>query len=104
MSFRHAEHRRSARLAVTIRAECRTQTGMFGRVEIMDLTQDGCRIFARGLPLRAGQRVRVKPENFQPLPGIVRWAEADFAGIEFDSSLYGPVTEHLQRTFAPNRR
>jgi hypothetical protein len=100
MSSRHFNHRRSNRLPVGMRAECRTQTGLFGRVDIVDLTQEGCRIFAKGLPLRTGQKVRVRPENFQPLPGTVRWVENDFAGIEFDNSLYGPVVEHLQRTFA----
>lgn len=83
-----------------MQAECRTQTGMFGRVEILDLTAEGCRIFARGLPMRMGQRVRLRPQNFQPIPGVVRWAERDFAGIEFDSALYLPVVEHLQRQFA----
>lgn len=101
MRSRHFNSRRSSRLPVVMRAECRTQTGLFGRVDILDLTQEGCRIFAKGLPLRCDQRVRIKPENFQPLPGIVRWVEMDFAGIEFDCTLYGPVVEHLQRTFAP---
>lgn len=99
MRSRHFDHRRAPRLPVVIKAECRTQTGMFGRVDILDLTPEGCRIFAKGLPLRVGQRVRVRPENFQPLPGIVRWVVNDFAGIEFDSALYLPVAEHLQRTF-----
>lgn len=94
-------NRCSNRLAVIMKAECRTQTGLFGKVDIVDLTQEGCRIFARGLALRSGQRVRIKPDNFQPLPGIVRWVERDFAGIEFDNRLYGPVAEHLQRSFAP---
>lgn len=104
MSFRYSNHRRSDRPQVAMKAECRTQTGMFGRIEIMDLTREGCRIYAKGLPLRIGQRVRIKPENFQPLPGIVRWAQRDFAGIEFESALYLPVVEHLQRKFAPASR
>lgn len=104
MSFRYSNHRRSERPPVVMKAECRTQTGLFGRVEIIDLTREGCRIFAKGLPLRVGQRVRIKPVNFQPLPGTVRWAERDFAGIEFESALYVPVVEHLQKMFAPPTR
>lgn len=100
-TLRYSNNRRSRRLPVVIRAQCRTQTGLFGRVDIVDLTAEGCRVFAKGLALRAGQRVRLKPENFQTLPGVVRWVERDFAGIEFESMLYGPVAEHLQRTFAP---
>lgn len=101
MRSRRTNQRQSDRHPVVIRAECRTQTGLFGRVDILDLTAEGCRIFAKGLPLRIEQRVRVRPENFQPLPGIVRWVENDFAGILFDSALYVPVVEHLQRQFAP---
>lgn len=93
--------RRSARQPVVMQAECRTQTGMFGRVDIIDLTAEGCRIFAKGLPMRVGQRLRLRPQNFQPIPGIVRWAGNDFAGVEFESALYLPVVEHLQRQFAP---
>ena len=104
MNSRYSNHRRSDRIPVGMNAECRTQTGLFGRVEIVDLTPEGCSIFARGLPLRKDQKVRVKPDNFQPIPGIVRWSEYDFAGVEFDSPLYGPVAEHLQRNFGKERR
>ena len=45
--------------------------------------------------------LRLRPQTFQPIPGIVRWAGNDFAGIEFESALYLPVVEHLQRQFAP---
>jgi hypothetical protein len=92
--------RRSQRLAVFLPAQCRTQTGMFGPVEIMDLTAEGCRIFAKGLPLREGQRVTLKPKDFQALAGVVRWSEGDFGGVLFEAPLYGPVVEHLQRQFA----
>lgn len=93
--------RRSQRAPVVLPAQCRTEMGSFGTIEIMDRTAEGCRIFAKALPFRVGQRVKLKPENFQVLAGTVRWVEHDLAGIEFESPLYGPVVEHLQRQFGP---
>jgi hypothetical protein len=104
MNSSHSDHRRSDRVPVGMNAECRTQSGLFGRVEIVDLTPEGCRIFAKGLPLRVEQHVRVRPDNFQPIAGTIRWVENDFAGIRFDNPLYGPVAEHLQRTFGRDHR
>lgn len=98
----HDKTRRTERPPVILPAQCRTQTGMFGSVEIMDLTSDGCRIFAKALPMRVDQRVVLKPKNFQALAGLVRWIEHDFAGIQFESPLYAPVVEHLQRQFGPS--
>lgn len=81
-------------------AECRVPGGSFGKVSIVDLTSEGCCIFSRGLILREGLAVRITPTAFQALPGMVRWTARGYAGIEFDSPLYGPVAEHLQKTFA----
>lgn len=91
--------RRAARRAVVMDAQCRV-AGAAGKVSIVDLTAEGCCIALRGLHLRAGQAVRIIPDSFQPLPGTVRWVAPGFAGIEFDSPLYGPVADHLQKTFA----
>jgi len=54
MRSSHFNNRRSGRLPVLMRAECRTQTGLFGKVDIIDLTPEGCRIFAKGLALLSG--------------------------------------------------
>lgn len=66
---------------------------------MVDLTPDGCRIFCMALPLSEGLRLRIRPNDFASLPGVVRWTSRGFAGIAFDSPLYGPVAEHLQRRF-----
>lgn len=80
-------------------AFCRTATGRQGDVEIIDLTAEGCRIFCMALPLSEGLRLRIRPDDFSSLAGVVRWTSRGFAGIAFDSPLYGPVAEHLQRQF-----
>ena len=45
--------------------------------------------------MRAGQAVSVKLPTLEYLQAIVRWVEADKAGIEFSNPLYPAVFEHL---------
>jgi hypothetical protein len=96
---RATNQRRASREGVAIAANCRTATGRHGDVVIVDLSAMGCRIFAKSLPLSAGLRLRIRPENFESLAGAVCWVSQGFAGIEFEKPLYGPVAEHLQRSF-----
>ena len=91
--------RRAIRRAVVMEAQCRTASGT-GKVSLVDLTAEGCCIFARGLILRANEPVRLTPQAFDTLPGTVRWIARGYAGIAFDRPRYGPVAEHLQATFA----
>ena len=81
-------------------ATCRTATGRSGDVAIVDLTAAGCCVFTKAVALSAGLKVRIHPANFQVLPGVVRWASRGYAGIQFETPLYGPVAEQLQRAFA----
>ncbi|MFA7603640.1 MAG: PilZ domain-containing protein [Novosphingobium sp.] len=96
---RASNQRRASRAGVLIPATCRTATGRRGDVTIVDLTAQGCRLFTRAVPLSAGLRLRIRPQDFESLPGVVRWVRQGFAGIEFDRPLYEPVAEHLQRVF-----
>jgi hypothetical protein len=95
-----SRQRRAQRQPVTMSATCRTGTGRSGDVVITDLTADGCCIFTKAVALSAGLKVRIHPANFQVLPGVVRWSNRGYAGIEFDAPLYGPVAVHLQQAFA----
>ena len=95
-----SNHRKSQRAPVTLSATCRTATGRSGDVVIVDLTAEGCRIFTRALGLSVGLQVRIRPANFEVIPGVVRWVAGGYAGIEFERPLYGPVAEHLQRGFS----
>jgi len=95
--------RRGSRAPVTMSAVCRTDTGRQGEVTIVDLTAEGCRIFTKALPLSEGLKLRIRPQNFESLPGLVRWVSGGFAGIEFDKPLYGPVADHLIKAFSAGR-
>jgi hypothetical protein len=100
---RAINQRRASRSPVVMPAVCRTDTGRQGDVTIVDLTAEGCRIFTKALPLSEGLKLRIRPLNFESLPGAVRWVRGGFAGIQFDKPLYGPVADHLQRVFNSSR-
>ncbi|MCB2078013.1 MAG: PilZ domain-containing protein [Novosphingobium sp.] len=90
----------SERLGLVLPARCRTRSGFLDRVVITDISREGCRIESRALTLGAGDLVVVRPETLEGLCGEVRWIEGHAAGVRFETSLYGPVVEHLHRTYA----
>lgn len=94
------QQRRAPRESVIMAAVCRTATGRKGGVSIVDLTAEGCCVFLKSVPVSEGLRVTVRPLEFEPLPGIVRWVRRGYAGIEFEKPLYGAVAIHLQRAWS----
>jgi hypothetical protein len=93
------EQRSSARSPVAIGARCRSDSRTRDYVALVDLSEQGCCIFSRQPLLSPGQRVTLSPETLAGLYGRVQWSEDCLAGVLFDSPLYGPVYEHLARTF-----
>lgn len=87
-----------------MRAQCRTATGLRGNASITDLTPEGCCVMPVDLSLSEGQRVWIKPHEFESLAATVRWVRGRFAGLEFEKPLYGPVADHLQAAFRALRR
>lgn len=95
-----ADARRSPRFALVLPARCRTLNGFVDDVVIRDLSAQGCRIKSFALSVRPGAHVVIRPQNLEGLCGTVRWVSGHEAGIEFDRPLYGPVVEHLHRSYA----
>jgi hypothetical protein len=50
---------------------------------VRDVSQSGVKLEAAEVP-EAGKEIMVTLEGFRPLPGIVRWSEADQCGIAFN--------------------
>ena len=94
-------YRRSERKPVRLAARCRKSTGFAGAVLLSDLTPEGCCIATKGMPLKVGQHVTLRPDALEAIGGTIRWVLFNLAGIEFDRPLYGPVVEHLQQKYAP---
>ena len=87
--------RKDPRHPVTIKAQCRTQSGLRDVGRISDISPEGCCVTTNSLFVRVGLRVLIKPDGMEGLSGIVRWIEGNRAGIQFDTPLYGPIVEHL---------
>ncbi|QDK31582.1 MULTISPECIES: PilZ domain-containing protein [Sphingomonadaceae] len=94
---RSSSPRQASRRAVSLTAQCRTQSGLRDRGEISDISASGCCVRVSGLYFRVGARVVIRPQGLEGLTGVVRWVEGDYAGVEFDREIYQPVVDHLVR-------
>ncbi|GAM05032.1 MULTISPECIES: PilZ domain-containing protein [Novosphingobium] len=87
--------RRSVRKPVSMTVQCRTHSGLRDTGEIYDLSPEGCCIQITGMFFKVGGRIVLRPAGLEAFSGVVRWISGDFAGVEFDRPLYGPVVDHL---------
>ncbi|GAC1420022.1 MAG: hypothetical protein NVSMB69_19900 [Novosphingobium sp.] len=90
------QDRLQQRLAVRIAAR------VIGKLDklpatIDDVSCDGCRIGNHVRTLAVGSRVTIKFEGLEPLSGLVRWSNSEFAGMQFESPLHPSVLERLFR-------
>ena len=92
--------RKDHRRKVTIKASCRTQSGLRDVGQISDISADGCCVTTNSLFVRVGLRVLIKPDGMEGLSGVIRWIEGNRAGVQFDAPLYAPVVEHLSNQFS----
>ena len=97
------EHRHEGRRPVELSAQCRTQSGLRDSGKISDISADGCCVSTRGLFVRVGGRVMIRPEGMEGLSGIIRWVDGFRAGIQFDSPIYAPVLDHLAAIHAAGK-
>jgi len=100
MGGKIAQGRGSERFEVVIPATCRTGSGLRERVMLYDISCGGCLLRGNGLAIRQNDIIVVRPEGIEGLGGEVRWVRGREAGIRFLTPLYGPVVDHLHRTFA----
>jgi PilZ domain len=99
MSAAPSSFRRENRLPVVIPARCRTRSGFADRLMVTDISPLGCRVESLAITVQKGDLVVVTPQSLEGLCGTVRWVAGNSAGIEFATPLYGPVVEHLYRSF-----
>lgn len=89
--------RRAERKSVVLPAQCRTTSGLRDSGEISDISTQGCCVRTNSVLFRIGAHVVIRPEGMEALGGTVRWIAGDFAGLEFDQPIYGPIVDHLAR-------
>jgi hypothetical protein len=87
--------RGAQRRSVALPAQCRTTNGLRDSGQISDISTQGCCVNTGNLLFRVGSHVVIRPTGMEALGGTVRWIARDFAGIEFDQAIYGPVVDHL---------
>lgn len=95
--------RKAPRHPVTMKAHCRTQSGLRDVGRISDISPEGCCVTTNSLFVRVGVRVLIRPDGMEGLSGIVRWIEGNRAGVQFDAPLYGPIVEHLSQQFSAGK-
>lgn len=71
-----------------------------GRIggQVLDISENGCKLFLHNNSARAGQMITIKMEGLESLSGTIRWIDDGFAGVEFHRQLYPAVVDHLSRT------
>ena len=91
-SFRRSE--------IKLRCPCRTLDGVPLELELLDLSERGCRAHPIGIVLHFGQALRLFPEGCDAFTATVRRSDGEVIGIEFDRELPNPIFERM-RCYAP---
>jgi hypothetical protein len=89
------EKRREPRYCVDIDARVRNGTGNARRVNVTNLSQQGCR-FRLGERLGAGAFLTITVERVGFLDARVKWRDGDWHGIRFDQPLHPAVLDHIR--------
>lgn len=78
-------------------AQCRTSV-LRVFLQVVDLSESGCRIAVGNTHFSPGQKLVLKPAQMESLLGEIKWCDGQFAGVQFDRKIYGPIVEHLCRS------
>ena len=77
-------------------AKLRNARGGMSDVPVLDLSAAGAMVDSRGTGLREEDRILVKMEGLEFMPGYVLWIENDKAGIAFERAMHETIYEHLK--------
>ena len=87
----------SNRDAVWMEGYCITRLNRKFQVGVTDLSAEGCRIALRGKQIGIFEPVAIRFEGLEALEANVVWVAHDYAGLQFNRPLYGPVVDHYIR-------
>ncbi len=90
------EERSKPRHEISIEGRYRTGTGVPKDVDILDLSETGCRFFDRFGRMLPGTEISLRIGSIGPVVAYVRWCKNQTVGVEFEQPLYGPVFEHIR--------
>jgi hypothetical protein len=86
--------RRSARVEMGVEVIIRRPGQARLSVSVQDLSRHGCKLEFRNRP-SVDERVWVKIDGLEPLPGRVCWLDGFAFGVEFEKDLHPAVFDHL---------
>lgn len=98
------DERRKPRHAVSVQGRYRTGTGVPKDVDILDLSETGCRFFDRFGRMAPGTEISLRIGPIGPVVATVRWCKQQIVGVQFENPLYGPVFEHIRAQLGTGSR
>lgn len=90
------DERSKPRHPISVQGRYRTGSGVAKHVDILDLSETGCRFFDRFGRLLPGTEISLRIGPIGPVVAVVRWSRKQIVGVEFDTPLYGPVFDHIR--------
>ncbi len=88
--------RRETRHDISVPGRYRTGNGVPKDVDVLEISERGCRFYDRFGRLVAGSELTFRVGPIGPIPATVRWCNDYVVGIEFETPIYGPVLEHIR--------
>lgn len=64
-------------------------------VDVLDISEGGCKIKAREGFGDIGDRVVMKVGGINAPLGVIAWVDGDFAGVAFEGEMHPAVIDHL---------
>jgi hypothetical protein len=64
-------------------------------VELLDLSEGGCKIRAKPGFAEVGDRVTMKVNGINTPPGSIAWVDGGLAGVAFEGTMHPAVIDHL---------
>ncbi|WP_324260796.1 PilZ domain-containing protein [Altererythrobacter sp. H2] len=98
------EDRGKPRHPISVPGRYRTGSGVAKDVDILDLSETGCRFFDRFGRMIAGTEISLRIGAIGPVIATVRWCRQQVVGVEFEKPLYGPVFEHIRDELDTRKR
>jgi hypothetical protein len=90
------DERGKSRHPISIAGRYRTGSGVPKDVDILDLSESGCRFYDRFGRMIPGTVISLRIGPIGPVVATVRWRTQYIVGAEFETPLYGPVFEHIR--------
>ncbi len=98
------DYRKTERHGISVQGRYRTGSGVAKDVDILDISETGCRFYDRFGRMVPGTEISLRIGSIGPVIATVRWSRQQFVGVEFENPLYGPVFEHMRATLDARNR